>query len=40
MKEIEKSVHAFNDEVISMGYQPADEDEIRGMLDEVNWESA
>jgi len=36
MKELENSVNIFNDEVISMGYQPADEDEIRGILDEVN----
>ena len=36
MEALVDAVNVFNDEVISMGYQPADEDEIRGVLDEVN----
>jgi energy-coupling factor transporter ATP-binding protein EcfA2 len=35
MKELEKSVHIFNDEASGLGYQPADEDKIRKILDKT-----
>ena len=36
MKALVDAVNVFNDEVISMGYQPANEEEIRDILDAVN----
>ena len=36
MEALIDAVNVFNNEVISMGYQPADEDEIRGILDEIS----
>ena len=36
MESLVDAVHVFNNEVISMGYQPSNEDEIRSILDATN----